>query len=182
MLSVDYLKCMRSKQSNICDIKYSQSSVISVHRHWSIWKMQLPVTQTWSICSRNKSEGNVECRSNLQSHRENTWISWSGVWRWKMLRLREIGRRHNSYINMILRQVAFSILTAYFLGRQMSDVSMGVTGRERPTLFFFPSMLWGRERLFCRVDSDGGRGYVKWWREVFWLKGIFRGKSILERV
>lgn len=137
MLSVDYLKCMRSKQSNICDIKYSQSSVISVHRHWSIWKMQLPVTQTWSICSRNKSEGNVECRSNLQSHGENTWISWSGVWRWKMLRLREIGRRHNSYINMILRQVAFSILTAYFLGRQMSDVSMGVTGRERPTLFFF---------------------------------------------
>lgn len=56
-----------------------------------------------------------------------------------MLRLREIGSRHNSYINMILRQAAFSILTAYFLGRQMSDVSMGVTGREWLTVgsFFF---------------------------------------------
>lgn len=53
-----------------------------------------------------------------------------------MLRLREIGRRHNSYINMILRQVAFSILTAYFLGRKMSNVAMGVTGREKPTLVF----------------------------------------------
>lgn len=53
-----------------------------------------------------------------------------------MLRLREIGRRQNSYINMILRQVAFSILTAYFLGRKMSNVAMGVTGREKPTLVF----------------------------------------------
>lgn len=108
----------------------------------------------------------VECWSNLQSHGENTWIFWSGVWRWKMLRLREIGSRHNSYINMILRQAAFSILTAYFLGRQMSNVSMGVTGSERLTVGSFL-------RRRSREDWNGRRGYVKWWREVFWLKEIF---------
>lgn len=120
----------------------------------------------------------VECSSNLQSHGENTWISWSGVWRWKMLRLREIGSRHNSYINMILRQVTFSTLTAYFLGRQMSDVSMGVTGREWLTVVFcfVSSMLWGQEKAFCKEDWDGMSGYVKWRREVFWLKEIFRNK------
>lgn len=100
----------------------------------------------------------MEGRSNLQSHRENTWIFWSGVWRWKMLHLREIGSRHNSYINMILRQAAFSILTAYFLGRQMSDVSMGVTGREWLTVgSSFAGCYEGRRSLFRREDWDGER-------------------------
>lgn len=60
-----------------------------------------------------------------------------------MLHLCEIGSRHNSYINMIHRQVAFYILTAHFLGRQMSDVSMGVSGRGwlSVVFFFFPFFL-----------------------------------------
>lgn len=58
-----------------------------------------------------------------------------------MLCLREIGSRPNSYINMILRQVSFPTLTAYFLARQMSDVSTGPIGRGWLTVvfFFFPS-------------------------------------------
>lgn len=84
-----------------------------------------------------------------------------------MLRLREIGSRHNSYINMILRQVAFSILTAYFQGRQMSDVSMGGTESEWLTVFFqfCPQR---RRNPFCREDLDGRKeGYIKLWEEVF---------------
>lgn len=93
-----------------------------------------------------------------------------------MLRLHEIGSRHNSYINMILIQVAFSILTAYFLGRHMSDVSMGVTGREWLTVFFFcASCDEDRRSLFAeRIEmeeedmlSDG---------EMF-----FGGESVLKR-
>ncbi len=72
-----------------------------------------------------------------------------------MLRLQEIGSRHNSYINMILRQVAFSILTAYFLGRQMSDVSMGVTGRESLTVFFCV--------FFPRSHGHQGRFFFSAW-------------------
>lgn len=124
----------------------------------------------------------MEGRSNLQSHRENTWIFWSGVWRWKMLHLREIGSRHNSYINMILRQAAFSILTAYFLGRQMSDVSMGVTGREWLTVgSSFAGCYEGRRSLFSqrglrwREDmlSDGER-FSDW-------KRFFRGGKYFEK-
>lgn len=83
-----------------------------------------------------------------------------------MLHLREIGSRHNSYINMILRQVAFSILTAYFLGRQMSDVSMGETGREWLTeVFLFSRCYEDKRSLFAeRIErgvedmlSDGER-------------------------
>lgn len=58
-----------------------------------------------------------------------------------MLHLREIGSRHNSYINMILGQVAFCILTAYFLGRRMSDVSIGVTRGEWPAFLTFSHFL-----------------------------------------
>lgn len=76
-----------------------------------------------------------------------------------MLHLREIGSRHNSYINMILRQVAFSILTAYFLGRQMSDVAMGVTGREAGCGFlsFFPPRCYEDKRcIFAeRIEMEG---------------------------
>lgn len=83
-----------------------------------------------------------------------------------MLHLREIGSRHNSYINMILRQVAFSILTAYFLGRQMSDVSMGETGREwLAEVFLFSRRYEDKRSLFAeRIErgvedmlSDGER-------------------------
>lgn len=73
-----------------------------------------------------------------------------------MLHLREIGSRHNSYINMILRQAAFSILTAYFLGRQMSDVSMGVTGREWLTVgSVFAGCYEDRRSLFAeRIEME----------------------------
>lgn len=71
-----------------------------------------------------------------------------------MLCLREIGSRHNPYINMILRQVAFSILTAYFLGRQMNDVSMGVTGRE--WLIFFLDSMRPKEGFFAEsMEMEG---------------------------
>lgn len=167
-----------------CNIKYSQSSVISNAYTAIDPKENAAASNTVQIHQWQQKirVRHTECRSNLQSHGENTWIFWSGVWRWKMLHLREIGSRHNSYINMILRQASFSILTAYFLGRQMSDVSMGVTGREWLTRFLFCRMLWGQEKPFCREDWDGERGYVKWWGEVFWLKEIFfRGESILKR-
>lgn len=35
--------------------------------------------------------------------------------------------------------------------------------------FPFFQMLWGQEKPFCREDWERGRGYVKWWREVFWF-------------
>lgn len=94
-----------------------------------------------------------------------------------MLCLREIGSRPNSCINMILRQVSFGTLTAYFLARQMSDVSADVTGREWLTVvFFFSPQCYEDQRGFY-VDqiamegedtlSDGER--------------FFRGEGILER-
>lgn len=68
-----------------------------------------------------------------------------------MLHHCEIGSRHNSYINMILRQVPFSILTAYFPGRQMSDVSMGVTKRAKPWFSFFLDAKSTREFFLQRA-------------------------------
>lgn len=58
---------------------------------------------------------------------------------------------------MILRQVAFSILTSYFLGRQMSDVSVGVTGGEWLTVvFFFPKCYKDKSSLFAeRIEMEG---------------------------
>lgn len=56
----------------------------------------------------------VKCSSNLPKHKRNTWISQSGIWRWTMLGLCEIGSRHKSHINMILRQVAFSFWQPIF--------------------------------------------------------------------
>lgn len=43
------------------------------------------------------------------------WISWRGARRWKMLCPREMESGADSYINLILRQVSFPTLTAYFL-------------------------------------------------------------------
>lgn len=142
MLSVDYLRFMCSKPNNIAASNIHSHLRSAMHTPPLIHIENAAASNTDLIHQRRQEirVRNVECGSNLQSHGENTWISWSGVWRWKMLCLREIGSRHNSYINMILRQVAFSVLTAYFLGRQMSDVSMGVTGREWLTVVccFFP--------------------------------------------
>lgn len=86
-----------------------------------------------------------------------------------MLHLREIGSRHKSYINMILRQVPFSILTAYFPGRQMSDVSMGATRRELTVVCSFPRC-WEHKRIVFvkrterkRKDMlNGGKRFSDW--------------------
>lgn len=168
MLIVDYVRFMSSKQNNT-----AASNIHSLL--WSAMHTALLIHMENAAASNHRPDPSaageirardVECRSNLQSHGENTWISWSGVWRWKMLHLREIGSRHNSYINMILRQVAFSILTAYFLGRQMSDVSMGETGREWLTeAFLFSRRYEDKRSLFAeRIErgvedmlSDGER-------------------------
>ena len=153
MLSVNYSGFIWSRQNNI--------EASNIHSH--LWSAMHTLTiDPYGKCRLDPSPAaeirgrDMECRRNLPSHGENTWISWIGVWRWKMLRLCEIGSRHNSYINMILRQVAFSILTAHFLGSQMRDVSMGVSGRECLTVvffFFFPSvcqMRWRQEKPFCK--------------------------------
>lgn len=53
--------------------------------------------------------------------------------------LHEIASGPETYINMILREVSTSMLIAYFPGREMNNVSAGMTGRTRLTLvFFFP--------------------------------------------
>lgn len=127
--------------------------------YWSTWEMycmcqdRKPKPSTAAVVG----EMDFECWSNLQPHGENSWFSWSGEWRWKMLHLREIGSRHKSYINMILRQVPFSILTAYFLSRQMSDVSMGATRRELTAVCSFPRCWKHKRILFVKRTERKGK-------------------------
>lgn len=53
--------------------------------------------------------------------------------------LQEIAGGPESYINMILTKVSTSMLIAYFLGREMNNVSAGMTERTQLILvFFFP--------------------------------------------
>lgn len=53
--------------------------------------------------------------------------------------LHEIASVPKSCINMILREVSTAMLMAYFPGREMNNVSAGMTGRTRLTsVFFFP--------------------------------------------
>lgn len=85
--------------------------------------MQLP--QPWSVSNgRNTVEGLLSATAICNPvGKKIPWISWRGVRRWKMLCPREMESRPDSYINLILRQVSFPALTAYFLGRRMNDVS-----------------------------------------------------------
>lgn len=53
--------------------------------------------------------------------------------------LHEIASVPKSCINMILREVSTAMLMAFFPGREMNNVSAGMTGRTRLTsVFFFP--------------------------------------------
>lgn len=53
--------------------------------------------------------------------------------------LHEIASGPESYINMNLTEVSTSMLIAYFPGREMNNVSAGMTGRTQLILvFFFP--------------------------------------------
>lgn len=68
-----------------------------IHCHWSVWKMQLPVTQTWSISgsSRNKSAGHGEQEQFAITWRKYmNFLEWSvkvkavaPTWNWKQTQL-----------------------------------------------------------------------------------------------
>lgn len=63
--------------------------------------------------------------------------------------LHEIASGPESYINMILREVSTSMLIAYFPGREMNNVSAGMTGRTQLILVFFFPFLFFLSHIFC---------------------------------